>query len=526
MFLNSLLRCWLVDFPEEFTSIYLVKLTFVTTSISRPCKVFTQEMTSLQLLAKKHRITQKIARHCLDITSSEYPELSKDAIATILLESTTTSRKRPPKSPPKPSLKGSPVLLVKLTDTFQPHHYEYIASAGDKEYTFSKTSYNPSHGHLKLGRPFHKGIQSYVFDGVFVTSNNTVHDVVVKVSLQLQVGSRMSSVMSYLSGDCNNHGRINKLTPDVAPKFFGCFSDINYSPLYFYVTEKHGTSLHHVLHTQLLSDKQAIDYISQVRRLLVTLQQKAFIVHLDVKPGNIVVHNDTVKLIDFGTSQDLMMLGMGVLKEELVGTLRYLPIDGHLKKSKRVQWDFESLAYSLEELLVGRVPWQDDDNLDKVLKMKREFVSDYKIVNNLLKVSRAEGPMNYDSLQRVFPAALPATSNVSGSVVKVYGKDFGPTKEEEKRFYNPAYTLSTNEVTLDEHVEHGKVYTRTHDDGWTISGEAHEDWYEWVEDFNATHPVYGKVAGDFGYEVTADSEEAYQHFVKHHEAYLWDKGDI
>ena len=29
--------------------------------------------------------------------------------------------------------------------------------------------------------------------------------------------------------------------------------------------------------------------------------------------------------------------------------------------------------------------------------------------------------------------------------------------------------------------------------GWEITGEIHEDYYEWVNDFEATHSQYGKV---------------------------------
>jgi hypothetical protein len=31
--------------------------------------------------------------------------------------------------------------------------------------------------------------------------------------------------------------------------------------------------------------------------------------------------------------------------------------------------------------------------------------------------------------------------------------------------------------------------------GWTITGKIHEDYYEWVNYFEATHPDYGWVKG-------------------------------
>ena len=62
--------------------------------------------------------------------------------------------------------------------------------------------------------------------------------------------------------------------------------------------------------------------------------------------------------------------------------------------------------------------------------------------------------------------------------------------------------------------------------GWTIEGQVHEDYYEWVNDFEAEHPKLGKVWGNFESTVYADSEEAYNHFIKNHPPENWDYQDI
>ena len=66
----------------------------------------------------------------------------------------------------------------------------------------------------------------------------------------------------------------------------------------------------------------------------------------------------------------------------------------------------------------------------------------------------------------------------------------------------------------------------THDDGWAITGEIHEDYYEWVNEFEATHPIYGRVWGDFENKVFADSEEGYADFYAKHSPFEWDYWDI
>jgi hypothetical protein len=62
--------------------------------------------------------------------------------------------------------------------------------------------------------------------------------------------------------------------------------------------------------------------------------------------------------------------------------------------------------------------------------------------------------------------------------------------------------------------------------GWGIVGEIHEDWYKWVNEFEATHSIYGKVWGNFEDKVFADSEEGYEDFVKNHPPESWDYWDI
>jgi len=62
--------------------------------------------------------------------------------------------------------------------------------------------------------------------------------------------------------------------------------------------------------------------------------------------------------------------------------------------------------------------------------------------------------------------------------------------------------------------------------GWKIEGEIHEDYYEWVNEFKAEHPTYGKVYGDFEEKVYADTKEGYEHFLENHSPSSWDYWDI
>ena len=87
-----------------------------------------------------------------------------------------------------------------------------------------------------------------------------------------------------------------------------------------------------------------------------------------------------------------------------------------------------------------------------------------------------------------------------------------------------ALTLNPSEVA--EGSEESGTHERKHNDGWTIKGEIYEDYYTWVNDFEAEHPKFGKVWGNFEGSVFADSEEGFKDFFTKHEPSAWDYWDI
>ena len=102
-------------------------------------------------------------------------------------------------------------------------------------------------------------------------------------------------------------------------------------------------------------------------------------------------------------------------------------------------------------------------------------------------------------------------------VTKKFGIDFDSR--------GGALTLPVGEVSDRGHVS-DLVQSKTHEDGWTILAQTHEDYYEWVNNFEALHPTFGKVWGDFENEVFADSEEGFANFYKNHPPEAWDYHDI
>lgn len=95
----------------------------------------------------------------------------------------------------------------------------------------------------------------------------------------------------------------------------------------------------------------------------------------------------------------------------------------------------------------------------------------------------------------------------------MYGFVFG------EDFYNEdGLVLPPSYVTDDEFpINMSKIYVKQHDSGWQICGLICKDEtanyiYNWL----AVHPKYGRVLGDFDSNVYADTDEGFKHFYKHH----------
>jgi hypothetical protein len=77
------------------------------------------------------------------------------------------------------------------------------------------------------------------------------------------------------------------------------------------------------------------------------------------------------------------------------------------------------------------------------------------------------------------------------------------------------------------HLAHtlSSAYIGIFDNGWTVDGEIHEDYYKWVNEFTASKGNM-KVWGDFEHIVYATSKKAFDEFVSLFPPESWDYFDI
>ncbi|KAI0074778.1 kinase-like protein [Panus rudis PR-1116 ss-1] len=111
----------------------------------------------------------------------------------------------------------------------------------------------------------------------------------------------------------------------------------------------------------LVMEELGIDAVEHVH--------KHGIIHCDIKPGNFVFTLDRkrITLIDFGFARPWRDLATGAHVAErtiphLIGTRYYASINVHYHHCPSRRDDFESLAYTITELLRGELPWEDKEN--------------------------------------------------------------------------------------------------------------------------------------------------------------------
>ena len=89
------------------------------------------------------------------------------------------------------------------------------------------------------------------------------------------------------------------------------------------------------------------------------------IIHRDIKPHNFLVgigkNSSMVYVVDFGLAKAYMKNNRHVPYSEdkyVIGTVRYISINNHLKIQQSRRDDLESIGYLLIYLVKGGLPWQ------------------------------------------------------------------------------------------------------------------------------------------------------------------------
>jgi len=119
----------------------------------------------------------------------------------------------------------------------------------------------------------------------------------------------------------------------------------------------------------------------QSLQLLKTIHDRGLI-HRDIKPENFLLglneKNKQIHLIDFGLCKSYMNNGTHIKMKKvqsLIGSPRYVSINGHNYNELSRRDDLESLGYMMIYLYYGKLPWQNIDDPKK----NNEIIKNMKI---------------------------------------------------------------------------------------------------------------------------------------------------
>ncbi|HEX5056606.1 MAG TPA: protein kinase [Gammaproteobacteria bacterium] len=113
---------------------------------------------------------------------------------------------------------------------------------------------------------------------------------------------------------------------------------------------------------------EALRYLMQIASGLRAIHSCG-IVHRDLKPSNIMFRaNDSLAIIDFGISKELMESADITSENMVMGTVGYMSPEAGQGKPMDERTDIYSLGIMFHEMLVGRKPYIGKDPADVVLK--------------------------------------------------------------------------------------------------------------------------------------------------------------
>ena len=117
---------------------------------------------------------------------------------------------------------------------------------------------------------------------------------------QTSINYTVDNIIESLKSELKNYYAITQICPESFCKLVGYHYDIHNTTLII-VMENCGTDLFDIYSTESKPDeKTQINHIGQIIVVIECLHQNWF-VHFDIKPENVVLHENTIKLIDAGS---------------------------------------------------------------------------------------------------------------------------------------------------------------------------------------------------------------------------------
>lgn len=111
----------------------------------------------------------------------------------------------------------------------------------------------------------------------------------------------------------------------------------------------------------------ALDVMRQIGEGL-KAAHRAGVIHLDLKPGNIILSENRAKIIDFGLAKIYTGGSAGEGESSFIGTVEYISPEQIEGKNTSPASDVYSLGIILYEMLTGAVPFRSDNTVATINK--------------------------------------------------------------------------------------------------------------------------------------------------------------
>ena len=150
-----------------------------------------------------------------------------------------------------------------------------------------------------------------------------------------------------------------------------------------------------------LTVSEAVDIVMQITDGL-SVAHDSYIIHIDIKPQNIMVlENGLVKITDFGIAMAMNSTQL-TQTNSVMGSVHYLPPEQASGKGSTLQSDIYSIGILFYELLTGKLPFKGENAVEIALKhlkeplpsISEELPNIPQSVENIIIKATAKNPKN------------------------------------------------------------------------------------------------------------------------------------
>ena len=213
---------------------------------------------------------------------------------------------------------------------------------------------------------------------------------------------------------------------------------------YYYVMDYiDGDNLNEYLKDQEVTQKEALDIIRNVATALMYMHEEKKMLHLDLKPGNIMRrHGDGhIFLIDFGLSKHYSSDGQPETSTSIgLGTAGYAPIEqaNQMKSGEfRPTIDVYALGATLFKLLTRETPPQ-----------ASEIVSDDKLIESKLRANGITGPIIDVVVNSMLLNARKRTQSVKKFLDALSEEELADEPKEDSKSQKPTLVIKEEETEI------------------------------------------------------------------------------